>query len=160
MNTRVFLDLEGTVINNWDDLDLEWRKCRALKRMLAEGNVRSVEIFSFAIYDDHDRQKWVDSRLGLLLSTHLEVDVTAFPLTVDEIKLNIQRSRGLFFEDRREFIQLLGKQEAFIQWAQSQMSGEFLLIDDMVQDVVFENLTTKHKVACLNIDSLCEEFGA
>lgn len=48
---EVFLDLEETVITNWYDFVLIYNNCSLIKQFLRKNKIRSINIYSFTIYN-------------------------------------------------------------------------------------------------------------
>ncbi len=137
---HVYLDLEETVINNWHD-GLIIYSCKKVSKWLDKNlspKIDDLNIFSFAIYNDEDKETF-----HKILEPMLTVEMGYFfdkVLTVDEIKKIVERNEKFSYEDRLEFVQLNGKQWSFIKYCRAvHKNCECYLIDDMV-----ENMTVKY----------------
>lgn len=140
--TKVFLDLEDTVITVWNDPYLKnTRKVREYLTTIPQFD-GTVAIFSFAIYNTYDQgvfeqtmKQWLEDALG--------VSITEWPSVQDVAKAS-QRLTGVrWFDgdvmnrvDVNEFISIKGKAGAFEDFClDGHKKGDnthFVLIDDVV----------------------------
>jgi len=152
MNKFVFLDLEGTVIDDIDNqglLDL-----RAVRRWLKSEDVVVVSIFSFAIDNKGERDTFMRQWTRRTLEAELGVEIGKVVTTEDAMAAALHRNR-VQFEGLWEFKQLWGKERGFIDFAfQNFTNAEVVLLDDLVidQTVVFptKNLT----IRLVNVNTL------
>lgn len=152
MNKFVFLDLEGTVIDDIDNqglLDL-----RAVRRWLKSEDVVVVSIFSFAIDNKGERDTFMRQWTRRTLEAELGVEIGKVVTTEDAMAAALHRNR-VQFEGLWEFKQLWGKERGFIDFAfQNFTNTEVVLLDDLVidQTVVFptKNLT----IRLVNVNTL------
>ena len=152
MNKFVFLDLEGTVIDDIDNqglLDL-----RAVRRWLKSEDVVVVSIFSFAIDNKGERDTFMRQCTRRTLEAELGVEIGKVVTTEDAMAAALHRNR-VQFEGLWEFKQLWGKERGFIDFAfQNFTNAEVVLLDDLVidQTVVFptKNLT----IRLVNVNTL------
>ncbi len=136
MSTKVFLDLEQTVIDSWDNpLLMNVEKIRDTLDLLS---VTEVGIFSFAIWNDEDKVDFEKRGIKLAIENALNVKITQI-LTIPQIAKEIFWKTGMQLE-LTEFITLWGKQRAFIDWAmvthqKTDKDTTIVLIDDVVQNL-------------------------
>lgn len=123
---KLFIDLEGTVINDWFDMVPVM-----VDTMREKIGGHEVEIFSFAVFNDEDLQRFnidikptIEEVFGCkVVKCH----------TVEEIKAVVQKGTGLYLSIT-DFIQLFGKERAFQEFClKEKVSGT--LFDDMVRDM-------------------------
>ena len=136
MTTKVFLDLEDTVITTFDDGVLLHDHLNALQWWLDNQNLREVSIFSFAIWNEKDKEEFVKIHKSVL-ERELNVKIVEW-LSVDEMAKLSQEFSGIHW-DRLDFMQLRGKHGAFIDVCKSrEKDTTCILIDDAIP---FETLT-------------------
>lgn len=127
----VFLDLEKTIIHSWDDPVI-------INEVIVTERLTSIRpdligIYSFAIYDDRDRNYFLHSmKQEIEDSFHLKIE-TSLVFTVQEIANTILKAQ---VKDIQTFIQTHGKQNSFQEFIITKFKeGEFVLIDDLVENI-------------------------
>lgn len=136
---KVYLDLEGTVLTNFDDPVL--MNVQRVKDFLDSLNVKVVSVFSFAVYDERDKETFA-REMQPMLERALGVTVMECP-SVDDMMAEVFHQTGCQF-GRQEFLTAYGKENAFRAFVKAtQDSGTFLLLDDVVEDTCF-NRNGKH----------------
>lgn len=152
MMKEIWLDLEQTIISSWDDPIL----CNVEKIRNFLINTKSVNIFSFAVWNEKDR-KHFRNNLAPWLSRELNVQFNRCPsieqiindifwkiknIKIDQVSLVNEWGKARVFE---EFIRVTGG------------SGEFVLIDDVVEDTSITrtlfNGNIQH-IQLINVDNL------
>jgi hypothetical protein len=148
---KVFLDLEDTVIDNWhvgNPVNIE-----PVRFFLKLSDVTEVDIFSFAVWFDHDVADF-NKRHKDMLEDLLKVKVAGIP-TVDEMMRFDQGLTGIHFENVTEFISLRGKHNAFVNWCLHREAGQHsVLIDDIVPNRVIIDFDTKTKIESINVANI------
>lgn len=134
MTTKLFLDLEGTVIATWDDRVL----CNIERVKSFLGDVKEVHIFSAAIWNDKDKRVFSDD-IKPFLERVLDVSIMTWPSMEDVWKTTTWK--GTRFENVQEMIALIGKKRMFEDWCfqKEQPETTCILVDDM-----FGNTTLIH----------------
>ena len=146
---KLFLDLEETVINSWND----HRLCNlsGLRRFFKANAVTEVTVFSFAIYDERDKE-YFEKHLKSLVEDALAVKVVAWP-SVDDLLKTILWKYGTSF-DRVELINVWGKTRAFFDFCRATQEEDCVLIDDVVQHESWVWHDRNLKFTTLNVESL------
>lgn len=139
--TKVFLDLEDTIINSWDDPTLinvdsirEWLGGREwVGGHFDRPRTTSVSIFSFAIWDEKDKQDFVRSGLKLAIERALLIEEIVEWLSIEEMQRIVEEWSGFRFESRIDFMQLHGKHWAFTKVCLArEQNTTCILLDDAV----------------------------
>lgn len=152
MSTHVFLDLEETVIESWDNpLFINARKIRSFLR---QRGVSEISIFSFAIHNQKDKDDFnnhLKSNLQDLLG------VTIRPVqSLEDFCAIIRRGHGGAVWEPFELGLVWGKFRSFVDVCTSvaPRGSVNILIDDMVDDVRIHNVTRDVVIETFNINSL------
>ena len=129
LKTKIFLDLEETVIDTWGSSLLV--NTSVVRGFLRDNDAKEVSIFSFAIWDNADKEHFVDSSMKHMLETALEVKIVEW-LSVDEIiKINAPGT------DRIDYISWEGKARAFYALCKNrEYDTTCMLVDDTVDSEV------------------------
>ena len=133
----VFLDLEATVIDSWDNPVFIGER---LKSLISDMDAERFGIFSFAIWSEEDRQHCIKHIVPMLeANLGIKIDLTLIPTKREMCekirtcgKENFLAREFMSFDDFRE---LWSKDRAFIDWIRASFgktSTSFCLIDDMV----------------------------
>lgn len=147
---KVFLDLEETVINNWDEGLLV--NATKVREFLAEHNATEFTVFSFAVWNDEDKAAF--ERLHRRpLERALDCRVAACPSVEDFMRVDTEFT-GLRFDSLTDFISIRGKVGAFTTWVRAHGLGNALLVDDVVPDVDIVTRTNGDTIRFVNVDSL------
>lgn len=143
---KVFLDLEDTVIDTWGSNHLVNRA--VVTDWLKELNVTEVRIFSFAIWDEKDKETFVTSGLKEMLEQAHGVTIVEW-LSVDEMVKLSKEFSGVQWEDRLDFMQLRGKHGAFFDVCKVREQGcTCILLDDAIPH---ETLLVHHRDLTINL---------
>jgi hypothetical protein len=169
MTKHLFLDLEDTLIepvpDGWPNARVIPAKIEYVRRVIAKYNPDFVHIFSFAIWDAAQRDRfnmWVRD----LLESRLAVKFSAVPTTEDMIAV-IKRVLKLSVFDFDDMVSLMGKHDAFranmrgmfSQFPRERPLVEVMLIDDIVQNETFEWPDLNLVGTILNIDNPMEPYA-
>jgi hypothetical protein len=133
MNTKfqIFLDLEETVITSW----AEGLLCNSsrVRDFLAEHNASKFTVFSFAVWNDKDKQDFEQlHRRGL--ERGLDCRVASCPSTEDFMQADTALT-GVHFDSVTDFISIRGKVGAFTNWVRFQGISHAILVDDVVPNI-------------------------
>lgn len=149
-NTNVFLDLEGTVIDSWGAARaMNHDKVRAFLKLM---DGAKVHCFSFAVHNSRDKGVF-DTQLRPWLERELGVQFVSCPSVQDQI--DFHRSKGVFFDNVNDFINDMGKVNAFEAWVAGNFPGtNNVLVDDVVpnKSVVLHDSNTN--IVFVNVDKL------
>jgi hypothetical protein len=131
MTTKVFLDLEDTVISSWDfPVPINIQPIRDWLDSI--GKTPQVHIFSFAIWDASDKAKFLHDGMKKMLEQELNAEIVEW-LSVTEMHDIVEEWSGFKFESRMEFMQFLGKHDAFIKLCLArEQRSRCVLIDDAI----------------------------
>lgn len=134
MEKVLFLDLEETVIRSWDNPLF----CNTdfILDVLKKENVKQVHIYSFAIYNDHDKEIF-EKTMKAGLEQHLGVEILSW-MSIKELMKKVFFYNGVVF-DQNEFITVWGKVRSFHDFCSGEFSNmECILVDDVVPNSRFE----------------------
>lgn len=149
-----FLDLEQTIIESWDHPDLI--NVVKIDKWLKQNKVNEVSIFSFAIWNDKDKQHFNDV-IKPTIEDALGVRVMTWPSVQDMMRIDFNHT-GIRFEEGHavsEFIQLRGKEQGFFNFVCNQYDFDrAVLIDDVVPDMTRTHRTKGWSVEFWNVDNL------
>lgn len=148
---NVFLDLEETVIDNWDNAALV--NTTKVKDWLASLGVSKVRLFSFAVYDQRDKDRF-NTLLKPFLERVLEVEFLDSP-SVDDFQVADTLVTGLHWDSRHDFIQVRGKLDAFRSWCKHKFDKQHnILLDDAVPNATWKNDDSGLVLQYVNVDKL------
>lgn len=142
---NIFLDLEATVIDNWQNGELINQD--KVRIWLAKQGTTQVHIFSFAVWDAMDRTHF-NHHLKEKLEQALGVKIVDVP-TVNELFRSELAVTGVRWDSLHEFASIRGKVDAFRSWCRDHHPHEHnILVDDTVPTAIWK----EHK------SQLCLEF--
>lgn len=150
MEPTFYLDLEATVIDSWDNPVLV--NMQKVRNFIERYGVKEVNIFSFAIHNELDRQEFLKHMKPLLEST-FNIKVNDVP-TAEEVRKEVCLSMGTHFE-LSEFLLVWGKTRAFQEYAilKTARGGHAVLLDDMVPNMMMHHLDLDVFVEMVNVNS-------
>lgn len=137
---KVFLDLEDTIITTWHEGLLI--NASSIREFLEKDEfilntsvtpvIEEVRIFSFAIWDNKDKEDFVTRHFKDMIERVLGVKVVEW-LSVEDMQKIVEDWSGFKFYDRTDFMQLHGKHDAFIKVCLArEVNFNCVLIDDAV----------------------------
>lgn len=147
---RVWLDLEQTIIAIWQEPEL----CNVpqIRSFLQRQNVKSVNIFSFAVWNDADREVF-NRTMRDGIAQALGVKINLVPTLAEVMKTIFHKSGNLF--EPHEFCSVWGKTKAFHDYIYlSGQKGSHTLIDDMVQNMTIQYEDENYCMRFVNVDTL------
>lgn len=148
---NVFLDLEGTVVDNWDNAALVHtsKVCSWLQGL----GVSKVRLFSFAVYDQRDKDRF-NSLLKPFLQRVLGVEFLDSP-SVDDFLLADTQVTGVKWDTRHDFIRTRGKLDGFRSWCKLNFDKQHnVLLDDVVPNATWKNDDSGLVVQFVNVETL------
>lgn len=159
MTTTLYLDLEGTVIKGWDDQVLmNVRRLRDLLSNNPDIDRRDVRVFSFAIYNDKDKDEFVRF-IKPMVENALDVTITQWPSLYD-MAVASQKLSGHRWVDQddgsmdvHDYISIVGKVNAFEDWV-TYYHGDgsrVMLVDDIVPNKTVLNHSLGLQVDFVNV---------
>lgn len=153
---QIFLDLEGTVINQWATaipINVE-----PIRKFLRDHNVNEVRIFSFAIWHPHDVENFKD-RIGPMLEDLLDVRISGI-VSVADMRCSDTQFTGVHFDSETDFIAIRGKDGAFTTWCLANHRGqESVLIDDVVPNRSLKDFDTETIITTVNVEKILAEHA-
>jgi hypothetical protein len=161
--TTLYLDLEGTVLTNWSDA-LLMNVSRVTDFLDANPDLdrSDVRVFSFAIYNDADKETFVRT-MKPMLERALGVTLTACPSLYD-MAIRSQMLTGYRWVDQDTgalditmYINVVGKVRAFEDWVtyhRDEGASRVVLVDDIVPMKTVLNHTLGLQLDYINVDKL------
>ena len=149
----IWIDLEETLINNWDDKYF-LQSTRAIRKWLSEvQGLTEINIWSFAIWDNTDIQHFEKSGLKKDIEEVLRFPIAQYP-SVDEIQKMVYSYDKYKYNSRNEFMQLNGKMWPFMKFALQYKNTRFVLIDDAVPNMTVNEEDNNASIQFINVTSL------
>ena len=127
--TTLWFDLEQTLIESWDKpIIINQEK---IVNFFKEFPCDEIGIFSFAIWDDKDREVF-EFQIKPRIEETFGIKISHVP-TKQELFHAIKKNHKcqFSFEDFHDF---WDKEKGFVDWIRATNSGTHILIDDMVED--------------------------
>lgn len=148
---NVFLDLEETVLNNWEDgLLVNIDKVSA---WLDKLNVTKVHLFSFAVWNDKDKDRF-NQEFKLPLEKALGVTFVDSPSVEDFMDADRQVT-GVRLDHLWEYCQVRGKVDGFRSWCKLNFDGQHnVLLDDVVPNATWHNADSGLELQYVNVKDL------
>ena len=151
---KVFLDLEETIITNWDEGLLI--NTQVVNQWLKDVGVTDVRIFSFAIWDEKDKFHF-EGVMRPTLERALEVNIVEW-LSVQEMMQLSKQFSGLQWLDVTDFVQLRGKHGAFFDVCKVRENNcTCILLDDAIPH---ETLLVHHRNLTLELKPVQQLINA
>ncbi len=149
---EVWLDLEDTIITNWNEgLLLNPGK---IKNWLDERDIKELRIWSFAIWDDKDKAHFVRSGMKRMIETALERPILEWP-SVKEMQTLVEYYEGIIYDSRTEFMQLNSKKWSFIKYCLGHKKHTTcVLIDDAVPNMTIKELDLLLTIELIKVQNL------
>lgn len=148
-NIIVWIDLEETIIDSWYNCYL--RNVYRLRNLIVRFDVKQINIFSYAIWNDDDKlyfrkdiQDDIESSLGISVN---EV------LSIVEIKNKVEKHYGYVYNGINDFIHFEGKFYGFLKYINSlELSNcKVILVDDAVQNSTLKFSKKNLEIEFINI---------
>jgi hypothetical protein len=161
--TTLYLDLEGTVITSWEDqLLMNASRVRDFIDANPDLDRKDVRAFSFAIYNDKDKDTFVQC-IKPMLERVFDVTITQWPSLYDMAAASQKLSGHRWIDqdtgnvDMHDYISIVGKVNAFEDWANYHHGGggDVVLVDDIVPTKTVLNHTLGLQVDYINVKDLC-----
>lgn len=147
---KVWLDLEETIIDNWDS-GLLINPGRIKKWLKSTYNVDEINIWSFAIWNEADKLEFVSTGMKAAIEKALECRIIDFP-SVEDMQQLIEKYEGIIYDSRGEFMQLNQKRWSFMKYCLGyEPNTRCVLLDDAVPSWELIDWKTKTVVHLVNI---------
>ena len=149
----IWIDLEETIINNWDDKYF-LQSTRAIKKWLSEvQGLTEINIWSFAIWDSADIWHFEKSGLKKDIEDALRFPIAQYP-SVEEMQKMVYSYDKIDYDSRNEFMQLNGKMWSFMKFALQYKNTRFILIDDAVPNMTLNQEDYNTSIEFINVNRL------
>lgn len=127
--TTAFVDLEETLVDNFDEL-VPINHVRVAAFLDEHCPTREVELFSFAVWEDRERER-LQKFAGHIEQAH-DLKLVRVWTCEEMIKL-VQAHTGVVW-DLHDFLSVWGKERAFEDFALAlkKQDHKFVLLDDVV----------------------------
>ena len=149
---HVWLDLEATIITCWEEGFLINQE--VIKSWLDENNIGDINIWSFALWDEKDRDEFITSGMKSAIEKVLDRRILTHPC-IREMRAMIFKTEKLKYISTRDFIQINGKHWSFIKFCMGEHPDKkCVLIDDMVPSIEIRDSRTQGEIILINIEDL------
>jgi hypothetical protein len=152
---KVWLDLEETIINNFDD-GLFLGHVYKIKKWLDQKEIKEVNIWSFAIWDDKDIKSF-EFRLKEEIELALGRPIISYP-SVEQMQKLVYHYESIEYDSRSDFMQLNGKRWSFIKYCLGNQysfeANECVLIDDAVPNQTLVDYDRNLTIQLINVLNL------
>lgn len=149
---HIWLDLEETIINNWNDGLLI--NVSRIKKWLADNNISNIHIWSFAIWNDSDQLDFVDSGMKDSIERALDCKILTY-MSVAQMEQAVYEYERFRYDSQSEFMQLNGKRWSFIKYCLlKHPTKKCILIDDAVPTLEMKVKKTQGEIHLINIDDI------
>jgi hypothetical protein len=146
---NIWLDLEETIINNWDDGLL--MNVSRIKHWLDVLEVKEINIWSFAIWNQDDKDFFVTSGMKGGIQRVLERDIIEFP-SVEDMRAYVYEYERIKYDSQSEFMSINGKRWSFIKYCMAHQIGQHsILLDDAVPNLDVYDRKTKTNIQLYNV---------
>ncbi len=134
MQHNVFLDLEGVLIDDWNNRNIHYKTKKQLTSFFESVGSNKCNIFSYVIDNMQDYVAFMKFANNLELAFHIDIDDV---LTVVDI-MDIINSKGIMWEFKMD-----GKRNGFISYVSHITKNTnqlciFYLLDDNVDDEIVQ----------------------
>ncbi len=153
-NNLVFLDLEGTIIDTWENGSIG--NSRVIKSFIDTLDVDCIYIYSFAIHDDNDKNDFklrFQDKLEDLLDKKIY-----YVYSVEEVMKEILKDKKISLE-KNQLLQVYGKDLSFDLFCNRKFKNKnCYLIDDMVPNKEIINFDSNNSIKYISIDKLIYDY--
>lgn len=150
---EIWLDLEGTVIDSWDNGRILHGHVSNIQTFLAAYELKHLRIWSFAIWTAKQKSDFVQSGMKESLEQLFGgLRIVDYPSVDEMIELCKPYDFHFRYECPLEFMQVNGKYWSFLKYAMSQTSKKCVLIDDCVPFSMIQYPNKNVEVITLNIE--------
>ena len=154
MKTILFLDLENTIIDTWDNRNIcsNWK---SIKSWISCINFDEVHVFSYAIWNQDDIRTFKDS-IAPSIEEVLKIRFNDKVLDVDLMRV-ICANHLKIRMNKDDFFTFMKKEISFRIICEENFSGcECILLDDMVIDSILSNRDTGTIIKTYNVKNCME----
>jgi hypothetical protein len=145
---KVWLDLEETIINNWDDGRLI--NVTKIRKWLDILEVEEISIWSFAIWNDKDIKSF-EWMMKEEIEVALRRRIVDYP-SVEAMRAYVYEYERIKYDSQSEFMTLNGKRWSFIKYCMVHQIGQHsILLDDAVPNLDVYDRKTKTNIQLYNV---------
>jgi hypothetical protein len=151
---KLYLDLEDTIVDNWDDFLFLPSKCEKIRNFIKDHEISDITIFSFAIDDGKDVDIFINQHKADV-ERFIDAEITNIVPVSDIINV-LYRS----LHPSKYAVKSFGKQQVFLNYIDWVMDDncDYVLIDDMVANVTVKHHDSNNIVSLINIDGSWERI--
>jgi len=151
---NLYLDLEDTVIDSWDSRLIKPVQCKRIKDFMEFCKYEEFSIFSYAIWNDADREVF-NAKIRPMLEKYFECECVHVP-TVQEMMETDHKLTGLHFNSISDYIRIRGKADGFRNWVVNMKpeNDHYALIDDAVTDMATKYHNTQLTIEFFDVANL------
>lgn len=157
---KVFLDLEGTLIDSWFNPKLLTENIRKIKLFLHIHKISEVDIFSYAVLNVEDYKNFLKMEEALEMSLGTEIDEIHLG---ENILTTVSRYTNLVYENWLDFTSVTYKHQVFYDYCLARASNfntsMCILIDDVVPTRMVVNYKPNTAALTLNIRDIEDFYG-
>ena len=156
------MDLEDTVIDRFDRNPIKLVNIPYVVKYLTDNNISDVEIFSFAIWGEKEKDDFKNN-MKSILEKELNVTISNEVLTLDRlirIFSSNKKTNQIAFND---FFQFVDKTTMFIEYVKylsyrdlKLKDTQYILIDDLVMDTLVHFKNRNLQIELVNVKNLKE----
>lgn len=152
MTTHVWLDLEETIISSWHESLLI--NHNVIKGWLDDNHIGDINIWSFAIWDEGDRDEFVESGMKASLERVLKRKILTYP-SLRDMRRMIYQYEKVTYSHNSDFMSMNGKHWSFIKFCAGEHPDKrCILIDDTVPNWEIKDKKTNGEIILINIADL------
>jgi hypothetical protein len=155
MKKVLWLDLEETIIQSWDNPVLIPQNVVNIRRFITSHNITEVFIFSFAIWDKKDAAFFRESGMKHEIEQVLGVRILSWP-SIGEMRDMVFVAERIQYDSDHEFTSLNGKLFSFIKlgtWV-AFPGIHSILIDDTVPNMDIDLPDMDKKISLISVDTM------
>lgn len=151
--TLVLLDLEETVVDDWQSRNFLWHKMERVKRFLEQFHPFTLGLMSWAVWDDGDLRVFHDELEGPLSEFFGSTFEAAWSL--DQWQNRLLKCKGLKAE-RKDMFDCFGKHETLFMCRNDPLfaNRRVLLVDDVVEHGLSFTTSNNNFTNFVNVDKL------
>lgn len=153
MKQHIFLDLEETIINTWDNPFL--MNVENIRAFISQRGAELVHIFSFAVWDENDQDVFDSHPLMKdAIAEALDVEIGDVP-SLRDVQRSFANIHRLVFKDKSDFLDLTSKELGFIAFCRDRFSdAHCILIDDKVEEMTIDVPGKNLKIELFNVANI------
>ena len=155
---NVFLDLEGTIIDNWFDRQSLPKHINMISHWLQEHNVTHINLLSYAIHSNHTVEKGIAEQFIRWTFPSIQ---TIMIYSVEDLRYLLMQHCYLLL-DEMDFFERFGDKRWLLMTLYRHLSPDdnvIVLIDDSFEQCKIQLINATIEVKRVNSDGLFEEIS-